>query len=396
MVICGSRTNEGDGVETRARISPCGPRSVLGRKILLNLIVVFLPISIFIYFSQVEAQPAEHLTDGPPPAEFALLEALDRDEAELNRLFLELERLDRKIPELQQDVEKTRSRLLEMEQSRAPLLKNTRAAVDRLYRKSRQQMGGWIEGGPSQRSRHRLQSHLRWLARKDLASFRQWRTFNQRLSEQSQLLHLQLQELETLQQHSRRNQEELEEKRRKMQARLEAIHSDPRLARRWERMYARAQGDLDQLFAEPSRTRPRREPPPFSKLRDALVCPVPGRITVGYGEAAGDGPVDSLVQKGWRLDAAGGSLVRVAAGGEVSYAGPFRGFGNLIIVDHGGGYHTLYAHLSLITVERGRELNAREVIGRIGQAASAGKAGLHFELRQEGQALDPTGWVRCP
>ena len=395
-MTCGSQNTEHDYRQSQARISSFTLLPVRGCTIGRNLISVFLPIFFLLGFSQVGAQPAEHHPDGPPPAEFALLEALDRDEAELNRLFLELERLERKIPEVQQAVETTRSRLRELEQRRAPLLKNARAAIDRLYRRSRSQMGEWIAGGPSRRNRHRLQSHLRWLARNDLASFQQWRAFNQQLSEQSQLLNLQLQKLEALQKRSRQSHEALERKRRRMQARLEAIHSDPRLAQRWERMYAQAQGDLDKLFAEPSRTRARRTAVPFSKLRDALVCPVPGRITVGYGESVGDSPADSLVQKGWRIEAEGGSLVRVLAAGEVSYAGPFRGFGNLIIVDHGGGHHTLYAHLSLIKVERGRELGAREIIGRIGQAASTSMAGLHFELREEGRAIDPTGWVRCP
>ncbi|HZH03733.1 MAG TPA: peptidoglycan DD-metalloendopeptidase family protein, partial [Myxococcaceae bacterium] len=85
--------------------------------------------------------------------------------------------------------------------------------------------------------------------------------------------------------------------------------------------------------------------------------------------------------------------VRAVAAGTVVFAGWMRGYGNLLIVDHGGGYHTLMAHLSDFKRAVGEPVEPGAVVGAVGDTASLKGAYLYFELRRGGQAVDPAPWL---
>jgi septal ring factor EnvC (AmiA/AmiB activator) len=89
----------------------------------------------------------------------------------------------------------------------------------------------------------------------------------------------------------------------------------------------------------------------------------------------------------------GGKIV-AAATGKAIYISWLRGYGQFIILDHGGSYYTLYANLSDIFVETGDMVKAGEVIAEVGELGSLEGPGLHFELRHEKESLDPTRWLR--
>lgn len=113
-------------------------------------------------------------------------------------------------------------------------------------------------------------------------------------------------------------------------------------------------------------------------------------------------PHDGPVILGWRRRADGGGhegidfrvkdgdMVRAAASGTVIFAGkaPER-FGNLVVIDHGNGWHTAYAHLEKVTVKKGETIRAGERIGLGGHSGEATGPELHFEIRQNGQPVDP-------
>jgi septal ring factor EnvC (AmiA/AmiB activator) len=79
--------------------------------------------------------------------------------------------------------------------------------------------------------------------------------------------------------------------------------------------------------------------------------------------------------------------------GTVAFADPFAGFGNLVIVDHGAQTFTLYGDLLEIAVKRGGRVERGQLVGSVG-AAPAGPAGLYFEVRIDGRAVDPLQWLR--
>jgi septal ring factor EnvC (AmiA/AmiB activator) len=79
--------------------------------------------------------------------------------------------------------------------------------------------------------------------------------------------------------------------------------------------------------------------------------------------------------------------------GTVDYADAFSGFGNLVILDHGSNYYSLYGYLGAIAVMRGQRVDAGTELGRVG-TAPAGPATLYFELRIDGRSVDPIQWLK--
>ena len=79
----------------------------------------------------------------------------------------------------------------------------------------------------------------------------------------------------------------------------------------------------------------------------------------------------------------------------VRFAGRFKGYGNLIILDHGSGYHTLFANLQSIAQPQGVEVVAGDVIGYVGATGSLDAPGLYFEIRKKGRPQNPEEWAQC-
>lgn len=119
------------------------------------------------------------------------------------------------------------------------------------------------------------------------------------------------------------------------------------------------------------------------------VRPVPGGITSGYGMRVH--PIYRVQRMHTGVDMAGsyGTPVRAAEQGTVIHAGWWRGYGKVVIIDHGGGISTLYAHLSDILVGSGQSVAAGEVVGRVGSTGLSTGPHLHFEVRRNGRPVNP-------
>ena len=130
---------------------------------------------------------------------------------------------------------------------------------------------------------------------------------------------------------------------------------------------------------------------PMASFRGALDWPVMGRVISGFA-ASGNRPAGA-VRNGIEIGAPEGTPVTAVHPGTVDYADQFSGFGNLVIVDHGGNYFSLYGYLSSIQVGSGDRVDAGTELGRVGLAA-AGPAALYFELRVDGRSVDPVQWLK--
>lgn len=127
----------------------------------------------------------------------------------------------------------------------------------------------------------------------------------------------------------------------------------------------------------------------FASLKGKLRLPVRGELRARYGAKRGDGPS----WKGLFIATAEGTEVRAVAAGKVVYADWLRGFGNLIIVDHGGQYMTIYGYNQAVLKNAGDDVMTGDVIASAGSSGGVEQSGLYFEMRHGGRPFDPMGWV---
>jgi len=132
---------------------------------------------------------------------------------------------------------------------------------------------------------------------------------------------------------------------------------------------------------------------PFSVKRGSLPWPVRGRILKGFGKSVDPKLQTSLLHKGLDIQVDRGETVRCVHPGKVLFADWFRGYGKLVILDHGEGYCTLYAHNDEVLVEVGSQVEAQQPIARAGETGSLGGAKLYFEVRKDNVPVDPRDWL---
>lgn len=150
--------------------------------------------------------------------------------------------------------------------------------------------------------------------------------------------------------------------------------------------------NLEKKLDDLARARPGRESA-FRLFKGNLCLPVPGVIEESFGEKENPQFHTVTFHKGIDIRAAKGTPIKVIYGGVVVFADWFRGYGNLMIVDHGSGYYSLYAHADRFTKKTGDEVRRSEVIGTVGETGSIKGPYLYFELRYHGDPLDPEEWL---
>jgi septal ring factor EnvC (AmiA/AmiB activator) len=129
----------------------------------------------------------------------------------------------------------------------------------------------------------------------------------------------------------------------------------------------------------------------FSSLRGKLRLPVLGELIGRFGAPRGAAGTEA---KGVFIRAPEGQPVRAVAGGQVVYADWMRGFGNLLIVDHGEAYLSIYANNDALLKQLGDLVAPGETLATTGASGGNEETGLYFELRHLGKAFDPLRWVK--
>lgn len=129
---------------------------------------------------------------------------------------------------------------------------------------------------------------------------------------------------------------------------------------------------------------------PFAGLRGQLPMPVNGKVLVRFGGNDENGRRLS----GWLIGAPSGTPVEAIARGRVAYADWLKGYGMLLILDHGDGYMSLYGYNESLRRDVGDWVSAGETIATSGSSGGQKSAALYFELRQQGKAVNPKSWLR--
>lgn len=135
-------------------------------------------------------------------------------------------------------------------------------------------------------------------------------------------------------------------------------------------------------------------PSPSKGGVSSLSWPLNGRVTMQYGSRVHPVFKTKVFNSGIDIQAAAGTPVKAAGAGEVLYRGWLRGFGQVVIIDHGGNLSTVYAHLGGTSVNEGATVRTGTVIGRVGNTGTDQEYGLHFEVRRGGSAVNPMNYLR--
>jgi septal ring factor EnvC (AmiA/AmiB activator) len=124
-----------------------------------------------------------------------------------------------------------------------------------------------------------------------------------------------------------------------------------------------------------------------------LALPVQGKLISGYGRHKNTDFNTYTFNSGIDISAPLGQVVHAAGSGEVIYTGSIKGYGQIIIIDHGGRITTLYAHLSKILIDIGEKVKKGQIVGQVGDSGGVSSTRLHFEVRVEGKPTDPMNWL---
>ncbi len=134
----------------------------------------------------------------------------------------------------------------------------------------------------------------------------------------------------------------------------------------------------------------------FGGQQGRLILPAVGDIVATFGWYDVEGAQDRAFRRGIDIAATQGDQVRAVFAGQVRRAELIRGFGKAVILDHGEGYFTIYAHLATVGVGVGEMVTASQPIGTVGDTGSTEGVKLHFEIRQQKEPVDPLAWIKLP
>ncbi len=222
----------------------------------------------------------------------------------------------------------------------------------------------------------RLQGHLGQIER----TTRQTTSENQRLAKLREQRAGQVQSIQTQRQNYEAAAAELERSARALQRLLVQLEQ----RRKSREAQRREEGRPAQPYSGE-----------FARGEGALDWPVRGPVVGRFGVETHPRFGTKINNNGLDISAAIGTPVQAVARGTVEYTSDdFASYGPIVILNHGDGYFTLYAHLSEILVSVGQQITPGQIIGRVGDTGSLKGAMLHFEVRQGGTALNPESWLR--
>jgi septal ring factor EnvC (AmiA/AmiB activator) len=157
-----------------------------------------------------------------------------------------------------------------------------------------------------------------------------------------------------------------------------------------EQLLARLRAAMAQIARTPAVPKAQRVPGDANIPVGPLKLPLTGQVLAGFGGVMPDGHRSN----GLLIAGAAGSEVRAVAAGRVAYADWLKGYGLLLIIDHGGGWMSLYAYNDSLLKNVGDNVRAGEAIASVGSSGGQGRPALYFELRHDGQPADPRGWLK--
>jgi murein hydrolase activator len=189
--------------------------------------------------------------------------------------------------------------------------------------------------------------------------------------------------------------QELEKSAKDLQALIARLQSDEERQRRASRAAPKREGSRGEgAGKELEEFLDIRDDGRFERLRGKLPWPASGTLASTFGRQEHPRFHTVTFNRGIEITAPQGRDIVAVAEGTAIYADWFKGYGRLVILDHGSGYFTLYAHASDILIKTGDAVSGGQVIAKVGDSGSLEGPQLYFELRHKGKPQDPLAWLR--
>lgn len=341
--------------------------------------------------------------------ETSLLAELEQIDRRLGDKQREVKQLDGRIQRAQTDIETLRAEIRRLEGDRTKQQEGLAQRLRAIYKLHAQ--GGalpLILTSEDPIARAATVRQLSRVAALDAKMIREYRGTSDRLSEKRAREESRREEMASLLADARREQAEVDRDAAKRRVLLAKVRDERAYHERMVGELTEAAKRLE-AFIKDLQTRQRRvakvpppkggiEPPPtgpgFGTLRGRLPWPTDGRIVTTFGAQVHPRFGTRTFRNGIDIEALGGTDVASVYPGHVLYTGWFKGYGNLIILDHGNDYYTLYAHVADILVREGEDVKQGQRIGTVGDTGSLAGARLYFEVRHREKPLDPEQWLR--
>lgn len=315
---------------------------------------------------------------------------LQKAETELAELKRRGERLGAQVEAAERRLRTLAARRAELEATRQQQLRKLADDIAIAYRLGRSEPFKILLNLENPQTAQRMMRYYGYLTEaraRQLAEYQRTGVELAGLAEQADSEHAGLQASREDLARQRQRQEAVLDKRGELLAALSTQLADERLQVRKLRAEARR---LERVLEDLARRSAVANAGPFAGQAGQLPWPVAGRLLHRYGESR----ASTLRWSGWMIAAAEGDPVRAVHAGTVVFADYLRGHGQLIIVDHGDGYLTLYAHNQLLLKATGNRIDGGETIARVGSSGGLNQSALYFEIRRGGKTLDPGRWLR--
>jgi len=334
----------------------------------------------------------------------AELEQIDRRLADKQQ---EVARLDGRIQRIQAEIRGLRGEIDKLETSRGGQQEALARRLRTLYKIHAQGAAlPLVLTGDDVVARAAAIRHLGSLATLDARVIREYRLTSDYLADRKGREELRQDELAALRAEAKREQAEVDREAGRRRILLTRVRDERAYHERMVGELTEASRRLESFIRDlqAKQRRVAKAPPPrapgdtpsvgFGELRGRLPWPTDGRVVSAFGAQVHPRFGTKTFRNGVDIEAAGGTDVAAVYGGHVVYTGWFKGYGNLIILDHGNEYYTLYAHVAEILVKEGDDVRQAQRIGTVGETGSLAGPRLYFEVRYQGKPQDPEQWLR--
>jgi septal ring factor EnvC (AmiA/AmiB activator) len=322
------------------------------------------------------------------------LQSLDKD-LDLSRQYL------RKLGEQENDIDQQIGDLMiQIGNQQAALSGQEKTMGKRLremYKQDPHYSWDLILGAKSMNDAVRRYEFMHLIAAQDAQMIGQYRDSKKQLETESSRLGESMQQIASVREDKEEETANLEANKKKRQNMLVAIRSekDKHLdaIADLEKAQAEVQNLLDDLQR---RGTPEKDLPgsgEFAALKGRLMWPVSGKIIRGYGKHTHPKYGTVTMNNGVDISASSGSPIVAVAAGTCEFVDWIDSFGKCVILNHGGGYYTLYAHVADTNVSQGQKIAKGQVIASVGDTGSLDGYVCHFEIRKGRGALDPAEWL---